>query len=106
MSVDCGDFWSTLPAKVLHPVRVPMVEALRCIGEPLSAVELVDVLDGFLSMWEAMHHLVVLETLDVVERASADPGGRTPRHGPYGAPYRLKCLKSDDGTCDARGAST
>jgi hypothetical protein len=49
MSEGCERFWSTLPKKVLHPVRVPIVEALWWIGEPLSAIALVDVLDGFAS---------------------------------------------------------
>jgi hypothetical protein len=96
MSVDCEEFWSTLPEKALHPVRVPMIDALLCLGKPLSAVELVDVLDGFLSMWEALHHLLALEALDVVERASTEPDA-TPRHGPYGVPYRLTCRGSNDG---------
>jgi hypothetical protein len=80
------EFWSTLPEKVQHPVRVPIIEALWWIGEPLSAITLVDVLDGFLSMWEAAHHLRALEALDVVEPLDSSPS----RNDLLDLPYRLK----------------
>lgn len=66
MSGDWQELWSTLPEKAQHPVRVPIIEALWWVGEPLSAIALVDSFDGFLSMWEAAHHLRVLESLGVV----------------------------------------
>jgi hypothetical protein len=89
MSDSYEEFLSTLPEKVLHPVRVPILEALWRIGEPLSAIELVDVFDGFLSMWEAGHHLHVLEALDVVE--PLDSGAS--RNDLLDLPY---CLKDRD----------
>ncbi len=94
MSDDYEAFWSTVPEKALHPVRVPMLEALWRIGESLSAIELVDVLDGLLSMWEAAHHLRVLETLDVVEPDPADTGRGISRYGLFGVPHRLKGLET------------
>ncbi|HEX6687233.1 MAG TPA: hypothetical protein VF085_01045 [Solirubrobacterales bacterium] len=45
MSDGCEKFWAALPEKTLHPLRVPILEAFRWIGEPLSAVGIVDVLD-------------------------------------------------------------
>jgi hypothetical protein len=93
MNNDYEEFWSTLPEKVLHPVRVPIIEALWRIGEPLSAIVLVDVLDGFLSMWEAAHHLRTLEGLDVVE--ALDSG--TSRNDRFDLPYRLKDRDSGEG---------
>ncbi len=80
-----------IPTRALHPVRVAMIEALRHIDKPLSAIDLVDVLDGFLSMWEAAHHLGVLETLEVVEldRPNEKPGVAS-RRGPFEVRYRLK----------------
>ncbi|HET7054319.1 MAG TPA: helix-turn-helix domain-containing protein [Solirubrobacterales bacterium] len=72
MNRDHEEFWSALPEKVIHPVRVPVVEALRWIDEPLSAIEIVDVLDGFVSMWEAAHHLRALQALGVVKLVPAD----------------------------------
>lgn len=88
MSDDYETFWATVPEKALHPVRMPMLEALWRIGESLSAIELVDVLDGFLSMWEAAHHLRVLEALNVLEPDPTDPGRGAPRHDLFDVPYR------------------
>ncbi len=90
MSGDREEFWSTLPDKVLHAVRVPIIEALWWIGEPLSAIALVDVLDGDLSMWEAAYHLRVLEALKVVKPSSGDTGRGTSGQDVFDLPYRLK----------------
>jgi hypothetical protein len=87
------EFWSTLPEKVQHPVRVPIIEALWWIGEPLSAIALVDSFDGLLSMWEAAHHLHVLEELDAVE--PLDSGAS--RNDLFDLPYRLKDRSSGGG---------
>ena len=62
-----------------------MLEALWRIGEPLSAIRMVDVLDGYLSMWEAVDHLEALQELDIVEPASGDRSS-----GDFDVPYRLK----------------
>ncbi len=86
MSDGYEEFWATLPEKVQHPVRVSIVEALWWIGEPLSAIALVDVFDGFLSMWEAAHHLHSLEALDVVEPLDSAPS----RNDLLDLGYRLK----------------
>lgn len=78
MSGDCEEFWSSLPEKAEHPLRIPILEAFRWIAEPLSAIGLVDVLDGHITMWEAAHHLRILDALEVVEPFSAgqDPLAR------------------------------
>jgi hypothetical protein len=94
MSSDYEEFWSTLPEKALHPVRVSIVESLRWIGEPLSAIALVDVFDGILSMWEAAHHLRVLKALEVTEPLPPDES-RGRRNEPFDIPYRLKDRGSD-----------
>jgi hypothetical protein len=94
MSGNREEFWSTVPKKALHPVRVPMLEALWWIGEPLSAIELVDVFDGLFTMWEAAHHLQVIETLGVVEPTS--PGQLDNRlMRDLEVPYRLKASRGD-----------
>lgn len=90
MSGDCEDFWITVPDKAVHPTRVPILEAMLWIGEPLSPINIVDVLDGPVSMWEATHHFSVLETLGVVEPAEAETGGEQPRKDGFDAAYRLK----------------
>ena len=84
------EFWASIPEKAEHPSRIPILEALRWIGEPLSAVDLVDVADGEnITMWEAAHHLRALDALDVVE---ACPAARDPfaRRDVFDLPYRLK----------------
>lgn len=97
MNSDCEEFWSTLPEKALHSVRVPIIEALWWIGEPLSAIAVVDVLDGYLSMWEAAYHLRVLDALDVVEPSSVDTDFGASREDLFDVPYRLKDRNSGEG---------
>lgn len=97
MSSEHEEFWSALPENVLHPARVPIVEALWWIGEPLSAIALVDVLDGFLSMWDAAHHLRVLDALDVAEPSPVDMDCGRSRNDLFDVPYRLKDRDSGEG---------
>jgi transcriptional regulator with XRE-family HTH domain len=75
--------------------RVPRidVEALWRTGEPLSAIALVDLFDGRMSMWEAAYHLRALEELNVVE-----PFGGASRADLLDLPDRLKGRDAaDDG---------
>lgn len=65
-----------------------MLEALWWIGEPLSAIELVDVLDGYLTMWEAKDHLEVLKGLEVVEPTSASQSDK--QASDFRVPYSIK----------------
>jgi hypothetical protein len=51
---------------------------------------LVDVLDGYLSMWEAAHHLRILEALDVTEPSPGDTGRGASGEDRFDLPYRLK----------------
>lgn len=98
MSSHYAKFWSALPSKARHPLRVPILEALHWIGEPLSAIALVDVLDGHLTMWEAAHHLRVLDALDVAEPSSIEADtGASSRNGVFDVPYRLKDRRSGEG---------
>lgn len=95
MSVDGEEFWSIVPDKGFHPIRVPMIEALLWIGEPLSAIGLVDVLDGFLTMWEAAHHLQLLEALDLVEPTSAGSSDKG-KESVFEVSFQLKEATSRD----------
>ena len=97
MSGDWQEFWSTLPEKVRHPVRVLVVEALWWIDESLSARALVDILDGDITMWDAAHHLQALEELDVVEPSPVVTDGGPSRDDFFDAPYRLKNRKAGEG---------
>ncbi len=88
MTREGDDFWDALGDHDLDPIQVPMLEALRRIDEPLSAIRMVDVLDGYLSMWEAADHLESLWTLAVVEPTSTEPPGK--QNGGFDVPYRSK----------------
>jgi hypothetical protein len=87
-------FWGSLGDSALDPVQVPMLEALRWIDEPLSAIGLVDVLDGYLTMWEAKYHLEGLETASMVKPTSAD--GSSEPVSDFDLPYRLSTAVSDN----------
>lgn len=82
------NLWADLPENVDHPYRVAIIEAFRWIGEPLSAVQVVDVVDGCMSMWNAVAHMEALERLGVVEAALGERG--TTGHGEsFDMSYRL-----------------
>jgi hypothetical protein len=86
-----SDFWDALEDVNLDPVQVPMLEALRRIGAPLSAFELVNVLDGYLTMWEAKYHLEVLWKAGVVG-TSADEWSES--MSDFDLPYHLNSAVS------------
>jgi len=86
-----GDFesvWAGLPENVDHPYRVAIIEALWRTGEPLSAIGVVDVLDGYMSMWNAAAHLKALEQLGVIEPLSGDRAAHV-REDRFDVRYRL-----------------
>jgi hypothetical protein len=89
VSSNCEEFWASVPTKAEHPIRVPILEAFRWVGEPLLAIDLADVFDGKdITMWEAAHHLRILDALDVVKPY---PARRNPLARPDGfdLPYHL-----------------
>jgi hypothetical protein len=96
VSDDCKEFWVALPEKAVHPLRDPILEAFRWVAEPLSAIDLVNVLDGYITMWEAAHHLEFLDALEVVEPY---PAGRDPlaRRDVFDLPYRLLAPNAGEG---------
>jgi hypothetical protein len=71
-----------------------MLEALERIGEPLSAIEMVDVLDGYLTMWEAKYHLQVLRACGVIEFASTERAGEADDE--FRQRYKLKTAADDN----------
>ena len=88
MTHDYEQVWARLPAKVDDHYGVAIVEALWRIGKPLAAIDLVDVFDGYMSMWDAATHLQALERARVVElvpRAEIPQAG----HARFDIPYRL-----------------
>lgn len=58
--------WDTLGSSALHPVRVESVEALRWIGLPLSAADLVSIFEGRRMGLRVEYHRRCLFKLGVV----------------------------------------
>jgi hypothetical protein len=97
MSGGYGEAWATIPAKALHPTRVPVIEALLRIDEPLSAIDLGNLLDGLLSRRGAAYHLGVLETLNVVQRDGPfETHGAASQRALFDGRYRPKGWRSSD----------
>jgi hypothetical protein len=90
-------FWAEIPRKALHPRRYPIIEAFWWMAEPLSAIALVDVLDGDITMWEAVRHLQALDALDVVEPDPSSSDEGESEYAPFYAPYCLKGRGAVDG---------
>ncbi|HEU4905936.1 MAG TPA: hypothetical protein VFT19_07445 [Solirubrobacterales bacterium] len=89
MTAEVEEFWAAMPPKALHPRRVPILEAFRCIGEPLSPVMVVDVLEGEVTMWEAAAHLDALVRLGVLRRRGRDPQAPSLREERFDLFYSL-----------------
>lgn len=62
--------WGELAARLLHPVQVEIIEALRWIGEPLTAAELVSVFGGEYPELRLEHHLRRLTGLEALRQVS------------------------------------
>ncbi len=90
------EFWSNIPEEEMQPTRVKILEALRRIGRPLSARQLVDVLDGDVSMWEAERQLRVLEGLGVVKPAEDSSSEEKAGEDDFDVPYRLEDQDPDE----------
>jgi predicted MarR family transcription regulator len=83
---DAGDFcWGALAARLLHPVQVEIIEALRWIDRPLAARDLLLVLGRKPTGVRIEHHLRRLTRLDAV---ALDDSGRA-RGSVAGRLYRL-----------------
>lgn len=59
--------WAALVPRVIHPVRVFLIEALRWMGEPLSASDLTRILDERYELSCISYHVVELAKLKVIE---------------------------------------
>jgi len=67
-----------------------MLEAFRWVGEPLSALDVVDLLEGELDMWEAARHIAALEALGVVVVAPVRRRRGQKRADGFDVAYRLE----------------
>jgi hypothetical protein len=68
--------WGALVARVLHPIDVQIIEALRWIDAPLSAGDFAQLFDGEPSWSKLCHHLRRLSQFQAIEYAVAP----TPRN--------------------------
>lgn len=59
--------WDALVSRVVHPLKVAIIEALLWIGEPLSAKELDEVLDREWGLSLVAYHLRQLTKLEAIE---------------------------------------
>lgn len=59
--------WDVLVPRIVHPLKVAIIEALCWIGEPLSAKELDEVLEGEWGLSLVAYHLRQLAKLEAVE---------------------------------------
>lgn len=58
--------WDALVSLLVHPMRVSIIEALRWVGEPLSATDLRKVFDEAHSLPVISYHVVTLAQANVV----------------------------------------
>lgn len=81
--------WAGLAPRVLHPTKVAVLEALRWVDEPLSALDLQELFDvGPLNTSNISFHLRTLAKFGAVELVDEQPV--------RGAVKRLYCLASPD----------
>jgi hypothetical protein len=65
-----GFDWANLVALTVHPTKVAIVEALKCVGGPLSATELAEILkEGGHNLDMVIYHAGGLVKLGVLELA-------------------------------------
>jgi DNA-binding transcriptional ArsR family regulator len=66
--------WDALVPHIVHPLKVSIVEALRWIGEPLSATDLTKVIeDEKYGLSHVSYHMVRLAETGVIEVVRARP---------------------------------
>jgi hypothetical protein len=65
--------WDALVPRVVHPLKVAIIEALGWIGEPLSAKELDDAFDGEWGLSLVAYHLRKLAALGAIEPVRQQP---------------------------------
>lgn len=59
--------WEALVARLIHPVKVSIIEAMSWIGEPLSATDLDRILKGQVGVSLISYHLRKLVELGVIQ---------------------------------------
>lgn len=62
--------WSTLVPRIVHPMKVTVIEAMIWINCPLSATDLVRAFDGEFGLSHVSYHLTSLAKVGVLEKVS------------------------------------
>jgi DNA-binding transcriptional ArsR family regulator len=60
--------WGALAPRLIHPMKVAIIEAIDCIGEPLSATDLRKVFDERFNLQAICYHLGKLAEAEVIEK--------------------------------------
>jgi DNA-binding transcriptional ArsR family regulator len=60
-------WWASLAHRLLHPVQVEVIKALRQSGRPLSAREIAEVVENTSAARLAQHHLRRLRRLGAID---------------------------------------
>jgi hypothetical protein len=60
--------WEELVPLLVHPVKVSCIEAIRCIGRPMSATDLREVFDEEFELSLISYHLVSLAKLKILRK--------------------------------------
>lgn len=65
--------WARLVPRIVHPLKVVIVEALLCIDQPLSAAQLSRILDEEFHLSQISHHVRSLAELGALEKVGERP---------------------------------
>lgn len=71
MSTERGELpfdWAALVPRIMHPMRVTIVEAFRWLGQPLSPTDLKWILDEEFSVSFVSYHVRELARVGVLEK--------------------------------------
>jgi hypothetical protein len=65
--------WSALVAQVIHPTKIQIIEAMRWIDEPMSAIKLETIFDKTISLSNISYHVESLKKLGVLRLVKKRP---------------------------------
>jgi hypothetical protein len=76
-----GSFdWIWLVSRVVHPIKVAIIEAMKWVDSRLSPTELSRILEGKYSVSRIAYHVEKLESLGVLEEVGSRQVGGSVEH--------------------------
>ena len=63
-----GYDWVTLVPRLVHPIKVGIIEALWHIDKPLSATDLKEIFDGKVELSHVSYHVLALAKVGVIRK--------------------------------------